>query len=77
MSADAVRILETYNTEEQLTDSDVDIDDDEADAILDTLRGTDTNNGNSNDNSDDDNYSLNSEEAAIYEVEADMEAGLI
>jgi hypothetical protein len=49
LSPDAIRILEMYNREEPLTDSDVEIDDDEADEILDTLRGTDTNGNNDDD----------------------------
>jgi hypothetical protein len=79
MSEDAVRILEMYNSGEPLTDSDVDIDDDEEDEILATLRGVD-NNDDLNCNSDDEeastnsDYSLNSEELAVYaQIEAEME----
>jgi hypothetical protein len=81
LSENAIRILDTYNTEEPLTDSDVEVDDEEADEILDSIRGTVI---NSNGNSDDDeastnsDYSLNSEEIAAYaEIEAEMEAGLL
>jgi hypothetical protein len=74
LTPEAIHILEAYNSGEPLTDSDVEIDDDEADEILDTLRGTDTNNHSDDDEaSTNSNYSLNSEELAIYaQVEAEM-----
>jgi hypothetical protein len=77
LSEEAINIVEQYNNSrngiEPLTDSEVEISDDEADDILATLRGRD----NNNDLDGSDNWSMSTEEEVIFrKVEADLEAEL-
>jgi hypothetical protein len=73
----AINILEQYNNSrngiDPLTDSEVEISNDEADDILAILRSHD----NNNDLDGSDNWSMSTEEEVIFrKVEADLEAEL-
>jgi hypothetical protein len=77
LTEEAINIMEQYNNSrngiDPLTDSDVDISDDEADDILATLRGR----PNNNDLDGSDNWSMSTEEEVIFrKVGANLEAEL-